>query len=459
MTSSRTCLRCDWQGETDATNCPTCGAPLYELGRSSSEGVEVAERGHPKERSREAASTAIVAPSAAPPRPSSPAPHPPTEATPPTQRSRSLVAMVVAVIVLAVALGSWLNAHREPPKDAAARRATPTGLTGTLVYAVPDGVGVSRLWRWDLATGRAVRGPRVPRAIQLVDARGANDGWIGVTSALGDGRLQASVLRFLGPDDRSTPILEGDLVSWGPQGATVAAGRRGPLRPGCRRSVSIVWAKLVPALRERRFEDPTLCGDLLSIGLDDASTMFTLDRGGRVGIFFAGGTVRTIHRVLAGYAMVAISTLSDIIVVPQESLASLTPLPERPDEKHAELGGAAMEFLGSGESRPLPYGVPHEPFAISRMLAWNANAALALVVGREAFRRGFYLLDSAPGDGVTAPRYVGPVTGTPYGTFSLDDTVFVETAEGVFATIDGHLVRLQPPADAPAPEGPIVWIR
>ena len=110
-----------------------------------------------------------------------------------------------------------------------------------------------------------------------------------------------------------------------------------------------------------------------------------------------------------------------------------------------------MQFLGSGEPRPLPYGVPHEPFAISRMLAWDASAASALVVGREAFRRGFYLLDTAPGDGVTAPRYIGPVSGTPYGTFSLDDTVFVETADGLFATIDGHLVRLQPPADAPRP--------
>ena len=264
------------------------------------------------------------------------------------QGSRSLVAMVLSVIVLAVAVGSWLNAHREPPKKAAAQRVTSTGLTGTLVYAVPDGVGVSRLWRWDLATGRAVRGPRVPRAIQLVDARGANDGWIGVTSALGDGRLQASVLRFLGPDDRSTPILEGDLVSWGPQGATVAAGRRGPLRPGCRRSVSIVWAKLVPALRERKYEDPALCGDLLSIGLDDASTMFTLDRGGRIGIFFAGGT--------SGRSIACSRTTrwSRSRRCPTSSWfrrsrsPRLTPLPTRPDQEHADLEGAALHFLGLG---------------------------------------------------------------------------------------------------------------
>ena len=93
------------------------------------------------------------------------------------------------------------------------------------------------------------------------------------------------------------------------------------------------------------------------------------------------------------------------------------------------------------------------------MLAWNTSAASALVVGRQGFRRGFYLLDTASGNGVDAPRYIGPVSGIPYGTFALDDTVFVETADGLFATVGGDLVRLQPPADAPAPDGPIVWIR
>lgn len=412
-------------------------------------------RGHPEERSREAARTGIVAPSASSSRPPDPPPQPRTELT--ATRSRSLVALVVTVIVLAVAVGSWLNAHREPAAAPAVQQFRPTGLTGTLVYAVPDGAYRSRLWRWDLTTGRVVRGPRVPRAIELVDARGANAGWLGVTSELADGLLQASVLRFLGPDDRLTPILRGDAVSWGPQGATVIAGRRGPLRPGCRRSVSIVWAKLVPALRERKFTDPALCGDLLSIGLDDASTMFTLDRGGHIGIYFAG--IGRIHRVLPGYAMVAVSALSDIIVVPRESLATLTPLPARPEQENADLRGVALHFLGSGEPRPLPYGVGGDPFAIDRMLAWNSSAASALVVGSQGFRRGFYILDTVAGNGVDAPRYIGPVSGIPYGAFAIDDTVFVETADGLFATAGGDLFRLQPPADAPAPDGPIVWIR
>jgi hypothetical protein len=381
-------------------------------------------------------------------------------AEPTSTRSRSLVALVLTVIVLAVAVGSWLNAHRDPSEAAARQQVRPTlPLTGTLVYAVPDGPDRSRLWRWDLATGHVVRGPRVPRAIELVDAHGANPGWIGVTSELPDGRLQASVLRFLGPDDRTTPILEGDMVSWGPQGATVIAGRRGPLRHGCRRSVSIVWAKLVPALREREYADPSLCGDLLSIGQDSASTMFTLDRDGRIGVFFAGGDVETIHRVLPGYAMIAISALSDIIVVPRDALARLTPLPARPEQEHADLRGAALHFLGSGEPRPLLYGVGVDPFAIARMLAWSPSGSSALVVGRQGFRRGVYLLDTASGDGVDAPRYVGPVSGIPYGTFMLDGSVIFETTDGLFATTGDGLAVLPPPADAPAPDGPIVWIR
>jgi hypothetical protein len=399
-----------------------------------------------------------MAPPAPPPRPSNLFPKH-EGAEPSATRSKPLLAVVLTVIVMAVAVGSWLNAHTEPATPAAAQHFSPTGLTGTLVYAVPDGSDRSRIWRWDLATGRVTRGPRVPRAIELVDARGANAGWIGLTSELPDGRLQASVLRFFGPDDQATPILEGNLISWGPQGASVAAGRRGSLRSGCRRSVSIVWAKLVPALRERKYTDPSLCGDLLSIGLDDASTMFTLDRGGRIGVFFAGGTVETIHRVLPGYAMVAVSPLSDIIVVPQNSLDTLTPLPTRPAGNHPEMRGAALHFLGSGEPRPLPYGVGDRSFAIERMLAWSPSASFALVVGRQNFRRGFYLLDTASGDGVDAPRYIGSVSGIPYGAFALDDTVFVETTNGLFVTGDNDLVPLKPPGDAPAPEGPIVWIR
>lgn len=452
--SAKTCLRCDWQGETAASTCPNCAEPLYELGKPPSEEAGAAVRGHPEERSRDAASTARVTPSAAPPHP----PNPPPEraaAEPSTTKPRQLVAFVLTAIVLAFAVVWWLNAHTRPKSEQLATR--PTRLTGTLVYAVPDGADRSRLWRWDLATGRVARGPRVPSAVELVDAHGANLGWIGVTSELADGRLRASVLRFLGVGDRATPILQGDMVSWGPQGATVVAGRRGQLRAGCHRRVSIVWASLVPAQRERKFADPSLCGDLLSVGQEDVATLFTLERGGRVGIYFAG--IGRIHRVLAGHALIAVSGLSDLLVVPQTGLPALTPLASRPEQEHADLPDAGLFFRGLSEPTPLPYVVGSDRFAIARVLAWSPDATVALVVGTLGFRRGLYELDAGPGDGLEAPLYVGPVSGIPYATFTHGGTAIVETSDGLFTVTGGRLVPFAPPGEAPAPGGPIVWIR
>lgn len=443
MTAARTCLRCDWQGGTDASACPDCGAPLYELGKTIAGG------------------NAPPAPAPAPSRrPSTPPPPAAHEAAEPTRtRSRSLVAIVISVVVLAAAVGAWLNAH-EAPTGAAAAPTTPQigspPLTGTLVYAVPDGAGRSRLWRYRFETGTAVPGPRVARAIELVDARSVNPGWLGLTSELPDGSVQASILHSVRADARPSLLVRGDVVSWGPRGSTVIAGRRGALGTGCRRPVSIVWARLDPPMRERVYDDPSLCGDLLSIGLDNLSTMFTLERHGRIGIFFAG--IGRIHEVLDGYAMVAVSALSDLVVVPQASFDSLRPLPARPEQERPDLRGAGLYFEGSGEGRPLPYGVGSDPFAIARVLAWSPDGVSALVVGSQGFRRGFYLLDTAAGDGLDAPRYVGPTSGIPYGTMTFDGVVIVETADGSFSWSGGDLRPIATAPGAPPPDGPIVWI-
>jgi hypothetical protein len=403
-----------------------------------------------------------VAPSAAPPRPaSSPPPARHDEAAEPTTtRSKSLIATVVAAVVLAVAVGAWLNAHEAPTEAAAPRtpetQTQPPPLTGALVYAVPDGAGHSRLWRYDLETQTASPGPRVRRVIELIDARSVNHTWLGLTSELPNGHVQASILHSLRTDARPTPLVEGDVVSWGQQGRTVIAGRRGTLGIGCRRSVSIVWARVNPPLRERKYADPSLCGDLLSIGTDNLSTLFTLDRNGHIGTFFAG--IGRIHRVLDGYAMVAVSALSDLIVVPQSSFGLPRPLPSRPEQERADLLGAGLYFEGSGEGGPLPYGRGPFQFAIARVLAWSPDGSYALVVGTQGFDRGFYLLDTVGGDGLDAPQYVGPTSGIPYGTITLNDVVIVETAEGVFTWTGGDLVRIQAPPVTPPPDGPIVWI-
>jgi hypothetical protein len=359
---------------------------------------------------------------------------------------------VVSVLVLTFAVGSWLEAHREPSRPQQATVAPPP-LDGVLVYAVPDGARHSRLWRWELATGRVARGPRVLRATELVDAGGVSFGWLGVTSELPGGRLRASILRFLGPEDRAEPILSGDVIGWGPGGANVAAGRRGPIRSGCR-SVTIVRATLVPARTELAYADPAVCGDLISIGQESVATVFTLERRGSIGIYFAG--VGRIHGLLPGHALIAVSGLSDLLVVPQDGLSDLSPLPSRPSQEHGDLPDAGLFFRGL--DAPMSYVEASEPFAIARVLAWSPDSVVALVVGRSGFRRGLYELDAAPGDGLDPPRYVGPVSGIPYATFTRDGTAIVETADGLFAVAGDSMVRLPTPVDAPAPDGPIAWI-
>src|SRR4029077_17819491 len=108
--------------------------------------------------------------------------------------------------------------------------------TGSLVYAVPDGTGPSRLWRDGLETETATPRPRVPRGTELIDARSVNRRWLGLTTELPNGHVQASILPSTRLDARPTPLVEGDVISWGRQGRTVVDVRRGAIGVGCRRS-------------------------------------------------------------------------------------------------------------------------------------------------------------------------------------------------------------------------------
>jgi hypothetical protein len=265
------------------------------------------------------------------------------------------------------------------------------------------------------------------------------------------------VLRFLGPNDRVTPILSGDLVSWGPRGDSVVAVRRGPERPVCRRRVSIALAKLVPAHRERQYLAPNLCGDVLSVGRDENVTYFTLQRRDRVGIVYAG--VRTVHDVLGGHALISVSSASDLLVVDANGFIDAGKGPLRPDEGPAPAPGAALFFRGLEMRDPIRFASGGVPFALDRVLAWSPNALVALVTGRLGSREGIFQLQVGPDPRPRAPRYVGPGPGLPYASFISNGTAFVETPNGLFLDENGRLAPLAPPTDAPAPSGPIVWIR
>ena len=122
----KSCLRCDWQGESEEPKCPNCGErPLYVVGAPPSAGAGVPVQSHPRERSREAASTPSVAPVRHPAPSVEPSPSS-TDAVEPSGRSgRSAVAFTVAALVLTVTLGTWLKAHEERSASAASTGGSP----------------------------------------------------------------------------------------------------------------------------------------------------------------------------------------------------------------------------------------------------------------------------------------------------------------------------------------------
>jgi hypothetical protein len=371
----------------------------------------------------------------------------------PKHRSNSVVAFVVTALILMVAFSAWLRSHT-PQHEAGA--SGPINLTGTLVYSVPDGDHWSRLWRWDLATDQVDRGPRIPRAVELVHVSGGEARWVGVTSQLPSGRLQASVLRSLRPRGHRAPIVSGDIVAWDPQGRSVAAVHSGSFGSSCERRVSIRWAKPVPPLAEQKYLAPALCGDVLSLGLDDTVTYFTLFRDGRVGIYLAG--VHRIHLVLPGHVLISMSAVSDMVVVPASSLPGMVPLQRRPELAGHDLPEARLYFQGVGANLLTPYGVGADRFAIDEVLAWSPDGLIALTEGAMGHQRGLFELSAGPASGVRTPTYVGPVGGVAHATFTADGTPIVVTQEGVFAIMHDEMVPLVPPEDAPAPDGPLVWL-
>jgi hypothetical protein len=85
----KTCLRCDWQGDTTERACPSCKEPLYVSGLPPEARVDT------------------------PSPPSNPAPPASEPAEAPGRNDRWVAAFVLASIVVAVTLGTWLKTHTD----------------------------------------------------------------------------------------------------------------------------------------------------------------------------------------------------------------------------------------------------------------------------------------------------------------------------------------------------------
>jgi len=447
-----TCLRCDWSGDTAAATCPDCGVPLYRLVSPGRE--RRAAPGH-------ATPPRMAAPDDATPREGGrlredPAP---SETRPVTTSPRSVFAVVGAVFLVILVLLS-----QGPPDPGPSRvDSSPVprrGPTGILVYAMAEGGGSARLLRWDLVSGEVRKGPLIPDPVELVNVRSSSFGWLGITSDLGQGVLEASVLDSLEVGAEPERLGRGTIVTWARQGETALLVDRRPPSDGCRRTVSVSAAHVdrpgrEPVLRE------TLCGDVLSVGRTSIGHFFT--RLGPGGVDVVGVGYRDAGILLPDHGMIAVSPGGDMIVTPSADLPSIDPAPAEGGTGHRVppirvTGRASLytQFRG----RPVPYLVSGVPLRVYKVLAYGPGASVALVVGRVGDDRpGLWELPLlASGDGSIQPRKVGSDGGYTFAAYANDGTAYVATGGWLYVLRDHVLRLLLVPEGAPTPAGPLAWI-
>jgi hypothetical protein len=402
------CFRCEWHGRTWRGSCPRCGATLSAAARQGQE---------PRDPRRTRGLWVE--------------PQSPARAPRPSRRVAGIAGMA------AVAIGLGFLWARVPGVDEA-RPASAAGRTGTLIYASDSGAaGGQRLWKLDLSTGSIERGPKVPQVEEIVNASYPGIGWIGITSSGPDGDRRAYVLDGTAPGDRADLLGSGDLVAWGPSGQHVVIARRGRLMAGCRRHVTIQLITVESREVERTFRRRDLCGDLVSVGRDTVATYFTRVSRDRLGIFYAG--IGVAHSVLPDYALVSVSSTSDMLVTGSE-----------------EAEGTVLYWRGRGG--PVPLGTEAEDLVVARVLAWSPDGGQALVAGRLGDRTGLFGIVAGPGEEPREPTFVRGASGPSGAAFSDEGVAYLALSGGLFEYREGRLKLIDLPAGAPRPLGPVAWV-
>jgi hypothetical protein len=361
-------------------------------------------------------------------------------------------------IVGAVALVMAFLLGRGGP-ETAEERVAPPGPTsrpqtgGQLVYAVPTRDGMARLWRWNLATDRVVRGPLVDEPVALVNVASPGYGWLGVTSDTVDGLREASLLGSLEARAKARPLGRGDLVTWARQGRIVVLVDRGPVRSGCRRSVDVTSVDVQGPTEERIYHDE-LCGEVLSVGRTSIGYFMTVL--GEEGTDVVGFGYPDPGVLLHDYGVIDVAPGGDLLVTPAEEFvtdggsgATATPTVAGEASRFRLFGGPPTELLADAA-----------PLAIERVLAYAAGGTRALVVGHQGVDADavWELPLGFAGSEPAIPRYVVQARGMTTAAYANDGTAFLLTGGRLFHLRDGRLSAAPLPEGAPTPDGPLAWI-
>ena len=196
------CLRCDWQGET-GVDVSGCAAPLYELGRTpvgrgGSRGKEPLRGAEPRSgEHRKRGPVRGPAPPVEPPAPPrrrkqpSPRPRAPGRSSPSSSPSSSWPSPS--------ARGSTPTRRRSKRQRRSPGRSRVAAPHGHARLRGPGRRGSLTALAVRPRDRTAVRGPRVRRAIEWSTLVASTSGWLGLTSELPNGRVQASILASSAP--------------------------------------------------------------------------------------------------------------------------------------------------------------------------------------------------------------------------------------------------------------------
>lgn len=379
---------------------------------------------------------------------------PSSEARPAPSSPRTILLIAGAVFAIVAFL---LARGRLDPGLSPGAGPSPIALQtgGRLIFTVPVGDGMARMWRWNLANDEVSKGPLVHEPITLVNVRSASHGWLGVTSQMRSGAQQASLLDSLAPGAAAEWVGSGDIVTWTRRGGTVLMIDRGPLRGRCRRDVDVTAVEVGQPGVETILRD-TICGDVLSVGRTSVGYFLTVL--GRDDVNVVGTGYEDAGLLLANHGVIDVSPGGQMLVTPATEFLPEHPSTD-PDAPPLRVSGEASRYRMFG-GRPVDLMADAAPLRIERVLAYADGGTRALVIGGQG-PDGDALWEvriGITGSEPAIPRYVIQVRGSTAATYANDGTAFVLTDDRLWHLRENRLTALELPDGAPSPDGPIAWI-